>query len=79
MKFFEELELLLIKVSLEAHAEHLEQEIRELCEEYGITATIDFHLTVEGVDLQQFHSALEKGKEDDSENELYNIIKTYKE
>lgn len=78
MKFFDDLELLLIKVSLEVHAEHLEQEIRELCEEYGITPTIDFHLTVDGVDLDTFHKALEKGK-GDSENELYNIIKTYKE
>lgn len=78
MNFWEDMELLLIKVSLEAHAEHLEQEIREVCEEFGIGIDIDFKLQVQSVDLDVFHKALEKGK-DDSENELYNIIKTYKE
>lgn len=70
MNFLEEIELLLIKVGLEAQAKRLENEIREVCEKCGIVADIDFKLEVQSVDLEEFRKAMETMQDDDTEENI---------
>lgn len=81
MNFWEEMELLLIKVGLEAQAKRLENEIRVVCEKCGIVADIDFKLEVQSVDLDEFRKAMQTMENDDKDTaDIFNTItKTYKE
>lgn len=69
-----------IKTMLEESAKECERQIRENLEKFGITATFNIELKVEGVDLSQFHKAMAEQDTDDTENaEIFSTIKTYKE
>ena len=55
MSFLENLELLAIKTMLEESAKECERQTRENLEKFGIMATFNIELKVEGVDLDTFH------------------------
>lgn len=80
MSFLEDLQLLAIKTMLEQSAKECERQTRENLEKFGIMATFNIELKVEGVDLDCFHKALAEQDIDDTENaEIFSTIKTYKE
>lgn len=81
MSFLENLELLAIKKMLEESAKECERQTRENLEKFGITATFNIELKVEGVDIDCFHKALsEQDAESTDTADFFNTItKTYKE